>query len=244
MALQYCGTEANAEAVWWLDAADLLNDETSNNRDLTNNGGVTTMTGQANEAADFGTANSTKYLQVNSNCGYTGSNNFTISFWFTPRADPAAAQQLILLADAGSDTQLDIRYGNEGSNVLRGGRTRNGIVSNWITETVNLVVGTWYHIVLTYNGTSGAINLYRDGVDKGDATQTGTGNDGYTSACSLGASIGGGSYASVGIDELVLSSREWSSTDVTDVRDRVNPPIGCGASVAGYPPTLLFMNVG
>ena len=81
MAAQYCGTTADAQAVWWLDAAGILNDETANNRDLTDNGGVTTMTGKANEAADFGTANSTKYLQVNSNCGYTGGT-FTISFWF------------------------------------------------------------------------------------------------------------------------------------------------------------------
>lgn len=246
-ALQYC-PDANSRAVYWLED---LTDQTSNSYTLTNNNLVSFVAGNFNNAADFGIANTNKYLDIANNLGWTGSSDLSISVWVKIRTEPTAfnapgAANLVNIWNGVNKVNMRIHYGNEaGTLKLAILRDNSGIGEVVAKYPVTLGTSSWHHVALTYNGTSGVGKLYLDGSDTG-ATFTQIGNGTHTSTFSDRFNIGAYGdglvipqymFASAYFDEVVVSSSVFSSTDVANIFNRTNPPIGCSTPPPPQPAT-------
>ncbi len=242
VALQYC-PDTNSRAIYWLED---LTDQTSNGYTLTNHNSVGFVTGDFNNAADLGASNTNKFLDAHSALGWTGGD-VSISLWVKMRAEPTdisapGSESLVHLwyGSGGGSTKVwtVIEYGKDGANYkLR--ISRNDMTTRVNGDyIVDLGTSNWHHIVLTYNGTSGVGKLYLDGADTGATfTQTGTGANAGISGDdfnigAFGMTMGNPQYlfASAYFDEVVVSSNVFSSTDVSNIYNRVNPPINCSLS--------------
>ena len=67
------------------------------------------------------------------------------------------------------------------------------------TVTGSVVVGKWYHLVGTYNGSQ--VELFIDGVSQGTSPLTGTMNPGTAPTVKIGGQVSAGNYHFGKIDE-------------------------------------------
>jgi len=236
--LQYCA-DFNSLAVYWLEN---ISNQVPSGNPLINHNSVVFNLGNFNNAADFGSNNTNKYLNVGPGVGIGwNGGNVTISLWVKISTEPSNESfRLAQLVDSTTtDTMLELRYADvAGSKTLEFGRTRIGIVSVNFASLQILGTTNWHHVVGTYNGSTGVGTLYLDNVNLGFFTQTGNGNfsvgTGQDNNFILGVFIDGNNLPAGGflkglIEEAVVDSTVWDSTKINAVKNRLNPPVGCSA---------------
>ena len=245
---QYCGTTAGARGVWWFDeSSGNAADQTANARTLTNNNTVAFAAGNFNNAADFGTANTNKTFSRTDASGYTGGDA-SISVWVKIRTEPSdTTYEFFNVHESTNSSELRLDYvDTAGTKSIRVARTKRSVITDTATNNVTALGTTaWHHIVFTYNSTSGVGTAYLDGSALANTfTQTGAGTGGcnvtevggFSDAdCLIGSTYSASAY----VDEVVFSSNVWSATDVSDIYNRVDPPIGCPA-VTFIPKVMIF----
>ena len=62
-----------------------------------------------------------------------------------------------------------------------------GSASTFLDINGDLGTTSWYHFVYTFNGATGAMVLYKNGVSGATGTQTGTSNPGITDQFTIGS---------------------------------------------------------
>jgi len=190
----------------------------SNN--LTNNNSVAFNTGKVSNAADMGASNTTKYLNIASDLGIT-NGNCSISCWVNVTTAPASGTQGTIVAknDGGTFIMYNLYYQNDAGTLrVSADRLRGGVADDEVKVAHTLTIGTWFHLVLTYDGTN--IELWIDGVSKGTAAASGNGSNYIADTFNIGNRLYNGvlaTYLSGLVDEVGIWSKKLSNTEVADL---------------------------
>ena len=147
----------------------------------------------------------------------------TISLWFKSASIPAsgAYDYMFSLSDVrstGKDRAIGMR--GTGSDAQLIGNTYG---SGWNLPFTNtsIAVNTWYHVVAVF--TSGSVQVYLDGVDKGSKTVL-TNNLDYDTGTFIGVMRYSDANMFNGlIDEVAVLDSALSSTDVTTIYNSGTP---------------------
>ena len=237
-----------------------LTDEFSGGHDLTDLGTLAYNAGKINNAADTGASNSSKSLYHNTtDPGFGPANGpASISMFFNVTTAPGSGVEHILanfqssVSGGTNDIGYVLKYVNQaGVLKLNFARLREGVVWQNSLYTTTLTVGTWYHIVLTYDGTSvrGYLN---NSLVVGPTAYSGNGNIKYGRYIQIFAR-GGDAGSSVGncssglADMCGFWTKALSSTEIGDLNNSGNGNAyreQAGGGVVLPHPTLLTLGVG
>ncbi len=159
------------------------------------------------------TRSSSQYSYIANNLGVTGGN-ITIEGWMYLSSAPAAdgdQRAIFSQQDNGTAVQYALAYVNvTGTLILRATRSKAGVATNNADWTQTLSLNTWYHVVLTYDGSN--VTLYT-------ALQNGT----HTQRAQTASSGSGGGFtvpscASMGI---ILNTRTSGDSCLQSVNNGV-----------------------
>lgn len=180
---------------------------------LTNNGTVVFNSAKYGNGADFGSANSSKYLSIANDLGITGGA-CSFSFWIKLSSEIASGEWVFFIqADAGTNVAFFVRYAyNAGSQQLQYARRKTGGADTVITIAGALGTTAWHHIVLTYDGAT--LSNYKNGVVSENVAVTGNGVSGAADGFQIGATQVPDSYTSAIIDDFSIFSRALTATEV------------------------------
>ncbi len=202
------GTLTTSLISYW--KLDDVNDFFSTNN-FTNENAVAFNAGKVGNAGDTGTGNTNKALALASALGIDGGN-CSISLWVKLTDAVSVGKTFANQASNGStNTGYTLQY--DGT-TLAANRYKNGTSDNSATETVTLSTGTWYHIVLTYDGTT--LRLYRDNVAKGTLATSGNGVSATIAAFNL-FKHNVERFLSGLIDEVGVWSKALNTTEISDL---------------------------
>ena len=190
-----------------------VNDASGNGNTLTNNNAVTFSLGKFGNAANFGAANTNKYLYVGSNLGIT-TGSITISCWVKLLAEISSGEWGFV--EHGNATNY-VLYGisyeyNSGTRRLKFYRRKYGSTTTAAYVTIALGTTDWAKLTLVYDGTN--IYPYVNGVIAATpvaASGSGTFNPGSYFVIGSGADL---SCASIMADEVVVFNTAETATNI------------------------------
>lgn len=183
---------------------------------LTNVGTCGFAAGLINNAADGGSANTTKRFEIANNLGITGGD-ITISAWINITTAPAsgALQRIFQQNDSTNDIEYYAIYKNNGGTLqLFFERALNGVADNSFTSNQDLGTGTWKHIVLTYDGTQ--VEGFLNATSLGTVASVGVGVGDTDNFAIMGA-VGGTQNLKGLEDEVGVWSRELTGAEITSL---------------------------
>jgi len=173
---------------------------------------------------------------VSSNLGIT-TGSFSHGFWYQPIG---LAGTNTLTRQRGDVNGFTIRTTSAGAN-FQWTRERTGIADDNVTESFTVVVGTWYHLAMTYDGTN--VVAYRNGVRIGSVASSGTGNSAGNSfrvgTHDGSANVANARFAHVFVFNSVLSANQikqiyLSRPSNVDGNLRLYWPLNEGAGTTTY----------
>jgi hypothetical protein len=193
--------------------------DTKGGFNFTNNGTVTFPAGVFNNCASLGTSNTTKYLSVANNLGINGGNA-TISGWFKILTAPAtnATYMLAMQINDTSDVGYSIKYRDSGgTKQIMFDRLREGIQEDSVVVNQTLTTDTWYHLVVTYDGTN-VIGYVNGSAVGSPVASSGNGSGTTANTFRLGLHYNGSSwFASAAIDDVAVLSRALTASEVKSI---------------------------
>lgn len=196
-------------AVWNMnETSGNASDASGNGYTLTNTGSVAYTTGLLNNAANLNADG--KYLRRADNMSLTNTTSFSFSTWIKIASEDTQDHDIFAMWQDGNPTGWYFRglyeY-NGGTRRLR--FFRSGSTTTFLDINGNIGDNTWHHIGFTYNGSSGAMKLYKDisSTTTGGAS-TGTGNQSVTASFDLGDTAGSG-YTST-LNGLMDVTKVWN----------------------------------
>ena len=159
---------------------------------------------------------STDYVDMGLKSSYTPSSALTVSEWVNWSAFTSGSGGYATVSNSTSSTNGYAIYQNTSAPynklVAYVYTSNNGVRS--VTGSTLLSTGTWYHVVLTYDGSN--VRLYLNGVQEGSIAGTGTIT---TSTADL---LFGSQYTSGGakftgtLDDVRIYNRALSSSEIND----------------------------
>ena len=199
--------KTNLEAYYKLeDVTDFFNDN-----DLTNGNSVAFNAGKVNSAANTGSNNTNKNLQILSDLGIQGGN-ISINLWINLTTVPSAEKIIAIQGDDGTHVQYQLSYTGT---TWRAVRDKTNVSAAEVIETHTPNADTWYNLALTYNGSN--MELWRNGISKGSVASSGNGVSGASEAFTLFSTHGGSQLVSGLIDECGVWSKKLSNTEIEDL---------------------------
>ncbi len=187
-------------------------DASGNGYTLTNYATTPYNSGLINNAADFGSSNTSQYLQTSSNLGITGGE-ISMSMWFKPSVVPSNEIYLLMQQRNSVSKEIySINYRDEGG--VKTVYVSRGSNNFYDTATANMALSTstWNHIVLTYDSTT--LRLYVNGSEVASHASTASGGSSSDST-TIGSNESGGSWTQGKIDEAGMWHKALSSGEVT-----------------------------
>jgi hypothetical protein len=174
----------------------------------------------------------TEYVDCGNITTLNGVQNASWSFWVKFDSLSGWQTSISLYGGSGANRQVDIRfYNNQRIDVGLNGSTAIRDSGNF-----TLVTGTWYHIVVTYDGTQGTASqrpkLYKDGVEL-------TAGIFFSPLSTLNSPSGipfemgrrdGSFYLDGKIDEVSIFNTTLSATDVANIYGGGTPTDLIGSS--------------
>jgi len=180
-------------------------DSTANGNDLTDNNTVLSATGKQSNAGDFEATN-TEYLSIidASQTGLDITGDLSISTWIKPES---TANQAIISKWSGVGSQS---YKLEYNATTTTFQFYNAAGSFYFYNPSFIpVVGTWYHLVFTYDASAGLISAYIDGIPVGTKTVAGTDIKDTSVPFAIGADTVDGTAANF-VDGLADETAIWN----------------------------------
>lgn len=200
------------------EASGNASDSSGGGNTLTNTNTVTYVAGKINNGADFGTANTNKKLTVASNLGIT-NGAISMSCWVLLNTEIASGTWGFLQkGNATNHVQYVIAYEyNGGTRRIVFNRQKQNVSNNLVTNTVTMGTSNYYHLVLTYDGTT--LEGYVNGSSIGTLATSGDGSGSGLNQFDIGegSMFAGTSYASIDADEVGVWSRAITSTEVSEL---------------------------
>lgn len=191
------------------------NDSKGSNN-LTNSNGVTFGVAKFGNGADFGSGNTSKALSVNSSLGLAnGSVARTISLWV--KFYSLSGTQEFVSQWANSDHSGFLFYASGTSLVV--GHSNFSVGEDDLTLSSSLTTGTWYHVVMTYDGSTmaGYLNGALIGSRASSRTNGNTINDVFTLGAAYGNNVGYAMYSSLVMDDVAVFSRALTATEISNI---------------------------
>jgi len=159
-----------AQAIYHLED---VNDSSGNGFNLTNRNSVGFSAGKFANAAIFGNANSSKYLDIANNLTLNNykAGIFTISCWVYCETNPASGADLAMWGfNNTTKEQTNFSYLNDSGTYKFEFTFYNGSAVEFLKWTYSLTLNTWTFVTFVKNGTT--ITVYVNGVSIGNQTQT------------------------------------------------------------------------
>lgn len=212
--------DANLRAYWKLEDVNA----TVGGYVLTNNNSVAFNNGKYGLGADFGAANTNKYLKTS---GLTAASfglltALTVSFWVKMLTEVSGEQyHLFYLGVEGSNhIAYEVLYqDNGGTPRLRINRRQENVTDYFANHNVTLGTTSWHNVVFTYDGTNGKLYLnnaftVQVSMDPGNGT---AGNE--TNGMILGRSrdFDATRYSKCIIDDVAIFDKVLSSTEMSSL---------------------------
>lgn len=212
------GLQTSCTGFWELENTSWT-DATGNGTTLTGTGSPTSVSGLVGNAASFD--GSTQYLSAASNTSISAdSGDFSCQAWVN--LDVVKVSSLGIFSKgqgSGGDNEWGLGVGTTTSNVWRFACVNTGFTQFNAGAAASgdglAATGAWYHLVGTFTASTGAMQLYVNGVANGTATLTGTLQD-TSSTLNIGR-LGSGAVLQDGlIDQCGFwKGRVLSAGDVT-----------------------------
>lgn len=202
-----------------LKAYYVLEDNTASvGSNLTEVGTVSYSAGKFGNGADLGTGSNCLY--VNSVYSTTYNADKSLSIWVNPNAQPSTNDwnTFITIGYATGDVYYYVAYQDSGGTKrLRFTRDRYNVTNENVYYNVTLSNGTWYHIVMTFSGTT--IRGYLNGSKVAQGTvSTSSGNNGATDRLVLGSILDvNGRFAKAKLDDGAFFNKLLSDTEVSNL---------------------------
>lgn len=168
----------NLSSHWKLEEASGTREDIHGTNDLTDNNTVTSGTGKIDTAADLERSNS-EYLSLAeaSATSLNPTDDFSISFWYNAESlTDGNWNGLVSKQDTGDTTPGPFNTG-----ILRDGSTYyflfgvyDGSTARGNLFTINsyVSIGTWYHVVVTFDKGTGDKDVYINGTNVQSETVT------------------------------------------------------------------------
>lgn len=165
--ISYTGYDLYTDMVsyWQLGEASGTRADSRGINHLSDINTVTNAAGIQGNAADFESSNS-EYLSIDhvSQIGLNFSNAFSFSCWINLESAPGIGQRRTIISKFGDDPNnsymLQLRQ-----NAIFAALSTDGSTTSWTNSTSwSPSTGVWYHLVLTYDGITNTVNLYKDGT--------------------------------------------------------------------------------
>jgi len=184
------------------------NDATTGNNHLTSYGGISLSsdrTNTPNSAYAFDGVDD--YLVDTPTFTMSQSNSFTYSIWM--KKDSLVGLSFM----HGNSTTNNFVTLIGGSSQVQFGTNQQG--SAWIWASAPLTLGAWDHYVCTYDGTTKAMQIFKNGQLAGTATYTYTAAVAVVQPLFVGRGIGGtGTYFKGKIDDIGIWSRTLTNQEI------------------------------
>lgn len=205
---------SNTKAYWKLEGTS---DSSGNSKTLTNNNSVSFSQGRFLNAADFGSANTTKYLDIADNLGLGTYNadTWTVSEWLNLTTAPSGTeQQCIFGVNNNSKAQINCTYDANSGTPRFSLTVYNGTTAASANVTKTLSTGAWHNIVLVKNGTT--FLVYYDGALAGSNSYSiSDGSPGRANQVALGRNVFDSANFYKGlIDEVIVETGVWTAKTV------------------------------
>ena len=207
---------------WWGFTNGSPNDATTNVNHFTNYGATpaTDRNGTANAALAFNGTN--QYMQCSTPGFQMGpTSNYTVSFWLNR---PVQGYGVALMHGTTTNGNFIWNFQTNTTNGIQYGTNKQGSAWTWAQSTYT--VGSWNHMVATFQG--GSMTLYVNGVQAATATYPHTGAAQTTLPLWLGRGVGGGYFAG-SLDDLGIWNRVLTSAEIGSLY------AGCDLSITGQP---------
>lgn len=227
--------DANIKGYWKVDTGALTTDSSGNSHTLTNNNTVAEATGLFNVCADFGSANTNKYLNIADNLDITGGA-ISMSIWVKLNAEIASGEWCFIMQ--GSETNfvrnmIEYEY-NSGTRRLRFRRTRSNVADDDALYTITLGTSSWYLLTYTYDATT--VRGYVNGVLVTSVASSGNGTATGIDQVSIGARNPAGTpdeYASFLQDDTAIWNRKLTSQEVWSIYNNYAPDLRFTSDFSG-----------
>jgi len=219
-ALDYTNMVSN----WNFDESSGNADDNKGNNVLVNSNGTTFATGKINNGADLESGSSNSFYIEDANItGLDETDDFTASLWIKPESNGTNSTIFGKWNSTGDQRSYEIFL--DASNYIKAYISSDGTNANTSKITITnapLSNGTWYHIVVAYTASSGAITTYVNGTGY-NSTSHKTSIFDSDSTFSIGGDLGEWSIFDGMIDEFSF----WNSTlDSTAVAELYNSGAG------------------
>lgn len=159
------------------------------------------------------------YISAGSGSGITGSNPFSMSVWFKLASAPSG-YPMILSTGRANSTNENILYVSPSYKLAWGNSSVNADFTNASGTTLNL--NTWYHGVVTFNG-SDTIKIYINGSLDGSKTDVSGVNiediDIVIGARTNNGNTGKELYFNGSIDEAAIFNKALSAEKIQQIYD-------------------------
>lgn len=205
----------------WYNLESDGTDEYTNGYNLTVTGSPSFATGKIGNAVSV-VAN--KYLSLADTWGIDGGNmSFSAFVKITTAPGLNVFYPLVGQFNTTSDVAYNIYYRDSGgTKQVRFVRTKDSVADQEVTVNITLTTNTWYHLVMTYNGTQ--IEGFINTASQGTQAASGSGTGGNPSRVVIGTEYNnvGGNEAEADIDLVGVWSKALSSTEITDLYNSGN----------------------
>ena len=216
-------SDANCKAYYRLENGALTTDS-KGSYTLTNTGTVAGLSGSKyGYGADFGSGNTSKYLQLNGNNMGISNGAITMMGWIkTNYADISSGQWSIFQhTDATTKVHYDIAYQyNSGTRRLIFDRSKRTVADDFVAYNIALDTSLWYHVALVYNGTT--LYGYFNGSNIGNTAASGDGSGTYAvTGQFIGSEVNNGDtvtdFYSGFMDDIVIFNRALTDAEVLSI---------------------------
>jgi len=210
----------------------LTDDSSGNGETLTNNNTVGSASAKIKDGANFTSSNSNKRLSRASGWGINGGN-ITMSAWvyfYSIQAFTFPIQQF--------NTTNDVGYSFKVEGGIKFVRNRFGVAENQTTAQ-SISAAQWYHMTLTYDGST--VRGYLDAGTPQTVASSGNGSWGAATGSVIGCGFSGTNntpnfFCFCLVDEMKITSSalsaDWISTEYQNQNDNgafwVATPVGGG----------------
>lgn len=218
-------SDGNLEAYYKFESGALTTDSSGDAETLSNVNTVGEGAGRYGGGANFGSANTDKRFERNSNLGI--GRTFTIGCWVNVNtAITTGSWDLVEILNDNTDNIFEIFYEYNGGTKRIAGQSYKvggGDAAVKSTYNVDLGAGSWHHIAFACDGTNQYL-WYNGTLVAGPTAMAATGANSLDNRINVGAnrvSTGGGygdpgpnRFASAIIDEVFAFSRKLTDAEV------------------------------
>ena len=168
------------------------------------------VVGKIGNALNFNGASNNVLVNNSVNLNFTTS--MSVSAWIKWNITPSTGAPYATIMNKNGDSQYRLQHNGTNANFEFGVKTNVG--DTYVTSLTSPTVGTWYHLVGTWDGT--LIKIYVNGVLEKTGTRTGT-MPSSAILVKIGSSSSNARWFNGIIDEVNLWDRALTQAEVTQI---------------------------